>query len=181
MGVHRTDHWLTLEGGTLALHKIAADRKGPAAGAPIISVDDPKSIKADQVNPQRFTLDNSVALIHLKFADPATREALFAAALQWPAPAAPAASEGGGAAKVERDPRRYPFELGKYWLGPMDPSKPFDPHDEANRGGYVRLPAPRNVLVGCCCCCCCFCCSFACSTAPLHIVEAAPCCNHRGT
>ena len=29
---------------------------------------------------------------------------------------------------MERDPRRYPFELGKYWLGPMDPSKPFDPH-----------------------------------------------------
>ena len=159
MGVRRTDHWLTLEGGTLALHKIGADRKGPAAGAPIISVDDPKSIKADQVNPQRFTLDNSVALIHLKFADPATREALFAAALEWPAPAAPAASEGGGAVKVERDPRRYPFELGKYWLGPMDPSKPFDPHDEANRGGYVRSPECWLTLVGCCgspsCCSCC--------------------------
>eukprot|EP01047_Picozoa_sp_COSAG01_P123703 COSAG01_NODE_52660_length_345_cov_0.634146_1_plen_63_part_10 len=24
---------------------------------------------------------------------------------------------------------RFPFKLGKYWLGPMDPSKPWNPRD----------------------------------------------------
>jgi hypothetical protein len=43
---------------------------------------------------------------------------------------------------------RFPFKIGKYWLGPMDPSKKWDPDDERFRGGYGYVCAGINSETG---------------------------------
>ena len=46
-------------------------------------------------------------------------------------------SAGAAAAPVEFDASLYPEKLGKYWLGPIDPTRP---HDEP-QGGYGLVKA----------------------------------------
>ena len=78
------------------------------------------------MNPTRVTLDNTVALIHIKFPDEATRAEYLQAF---------SGQEQSQSGAVVIDTDLYPIKLGKYWLGPLDPTRP---HDDPS-GGYGKV------------------------------------------
>ena len=64
--------WITFESPTIRLFK---SKTGPE-GDPIVTIDlsdSACSFEVDPVNPNRLSLDNSIALIHIKFDDAGTR------------------------------------------------------------------------------------------------------------
>ena len=145
--------WIKFSGGLLSLYNCVDE---PSADeSPLIQIDvaDPTNqIIADDLNPERARLDNGIALVHLKFAEAAQRTTLFDAIAQTAGAAAPPPAAGGGggavaaaAPKVQFDRKRYPFAIGKYWLGPMDPSKDWR---EGFEGGYGWVMAGINSETG---------------------------------
>lgn len=142
--------WLKYSGGVLSLYNTS---EAPAeADQPLIEVqiaDPTNSVVKDAYNAKRVLLDNGVALVHLKFEEAAQREELFDAFVSAPAPSPPAAASAGGAesapASVEMsaaDKKRYPFQLGKYWLGPINPAKAWGANSEDAGGfAFVRTSA----------------------------------------
>lgn len=67
--------WMTYDGGVIKLFKSEVE---PAAGSePIVTFDLAQAgckFEVDPVNASRLSLDNSIALIHIKFDDAATRD-----------------------------------------------------------------------------------------------------------
>lgn len=146
--------WITFADGVVSLFDTATP---PAqAGAAVLRMDVVErstSFEEDGWSADRLTLDDSAACVHLMFADGDSRTR-FVEALQTTAastipavaaaPAAPSpSSPSGGTALGSFGPQfpagydtcRYPFKLGKYLLGPMDPSKQFNSGDPRFRGG----------------------------------------------
>ncbi len=122
-------HWIKLSSGVLSLYDCDVE---PSAGKqPVVSLhvaDPTHQVIADELNPERARLQTATFLVHVKFEGSAQRQALFDAIEQ---------TVGGGAeatAAPELDRKRFPFQIGKYWLGPMDPTKALD--DPAYKGGY---------------------------------------------
>ena len=67
------NRWVTLEGSTVSLYKSEA----ALDGEPIVSFDlaSPScKFELDASQSERLVLDNSIALIHLKFESPAARQ-----------------------------------------------------------------------------------------------------------
>ena len=72
------NRWVTLEGSTISLYK---SETGPD-GEPIVSIDlalPTCKFELDASQTERLVLDNSIALIHLKFESPAARQVRWAA------------------------------------------------------------------------------------------------------
>jgi hypothetical protein len=67
--------WMTYEGGTIKLFR--SEEAPPTDAEPIVSFDLSApgcKFEVDPVNNSRLSLDNSIALIHIKFEDAATRD-----------------------------------------------------------------------------------------------------------
>ena len=79
------------------------------------------------MNATRVTLDNTVALIHIKFPDDATRAEYLQAF---------SGQEQSQSGAVVIDTGLYPIKLGKYWLGPLDPTRPH--YDPSGSQGKVK-------------------------------------------
>ena len=93
----------------------------------------------DQKNERRITLDNGSALIHVKFSSADVRAKFLAATSGAAAPKA-----AGGKPTFVLDKKRYPIEMGKYWLGPIDPTRP----DDVKMGGFGFVKAGINSETG---------------------------------
>ncbi len=121
-------HWIKLTGGVLSLYHCDAEPSADKQPVVALRIADPThQVIADELNPERARLQTATFLVHVKFEGAAQRQVLFDAIDQ--------VVDGGGAAPAaapEVDRERYPFQIGKYWVGPMDPTKALD--DEAYKG-----------------------------------------------
>lgn len=109
-------HWIKFSSGLLSLYK--CNTEPSATTLPIIEarVDEPAvELIADELRPERAILVTGAAEIHLKFLSSEQRQLLLDAIETVPDTAPGAA--------IEIDQTRYPFQIGKYWLGAMDPTK----------------------------------------------------------
>ena len=107
-------------------------RDSDTGTAPVVTFDfgSDSTVEPQPDSPNELSVDNGVAIIHLKFDDEPTCAAFLGAFS--------AAAAAAAAVRVPfHDPARFPERLGKYWLGPIDPLRPHDdPH-----GGYGLVKA----------------------------------------
>ena len=122
-----TKRWITFDGSTVKLHKHHPGSEGPMPYNFDLK-DTATKVIPDQKNDRRITLDNGSALIHVKFSSADVRAKFLAATSGAAAPKA-----AGGKPTFVLDKKRYPIEMGKYWLGPIDPTNP----DPAGGFGFV--------------------------------------------
>ena len=126
------ERWITFSDGVFSLYRTIAapgDADSPYLQLP---VSDPLTVvEADPLNPQRLRLENGVACIHLKFGEPADRDACTAVVAHRQLTSA-----------IELDTARFPFQIGKYWLGPMAPDGP------PPKGGFGFVMAGINSDTG---------------------------------
>lgn len=145
--------WLKCASGVFSLYKTQPE---PDSGdSPILQchgADPLTRVEADFTNPQRCSLDTGTALIYLKFDEPGDRD-MFMSAYERVSNArvarpsgVPDAGATATAQMVEFDAKRFPFKLGKYWLGPIDPTKPI--RNEETQGGFGYVMAGINSDTG---------------------------------
>ena len=129
--------WITASDGSFKLFHTAAEPGPDDRPWMELPVSDPlTNIQADPVNPRRLILDNGVAIVHLKFDGSSDRDACVDAfaKLRQASTSSPALPELDTATVASK----FPFKIGKYRLGPMNPSKP------PPQGGFGYVMAGIN-------------------------------------
>lgn len=132
-------HWIKFSGGLLSLYKCSTE---PTADTlPIIEAraDEPgMELIADEMQSERARLVTGAAEIHLKFLSSEQRQLLL--------DAVETALDTAPGTEITIDQTRYPFQIEKYWLGPMDPTKQASKDD--HKGGTYAHATLGGVQVG---------------------------------